>query len=102
MRLEGTADDLPAGIRLPGILRFLHGKRADYVEECSCIDGSLVSLTWFEGAINIKGHCDGDLYREFGTFAEDGGCRCRRVGVGRGRAGIIKPRPAASLTPGSR
>ncbi|MBG6070046.1 hypothetical protein [Micromonospora ureilytica] len=37
----------------------------------TCGDGSVVSLTWFEGAIEIKGHFDGDAYREFGGLAED-------------------------------
>ncbi|MFC0030298.1 hypothetical protein ACFFMM_12290 [Micromonospora chaiyaphumensis] len=41
------------------------------VYEHPCTDGSIVSLTWFEGAIEIKGHFDGDAYREFGAVAED-------------------------------
>ncbi|MEU9742624.1 hypothetical protein AB0E12_25915 [Micromonospora chersina] len=39
--------------------------------EYTCADGSLVSLTWFEGGINVKGHFDSDPYREFGALAED-------------------------------
>ncbi|MBY8873275.1 hypothetical protein K7640_15680 [Micromonospora sp. PLK6-60] len=41
------------------------------IYEYTCADGSVVSLTWFEGAIEIKGHFDGDAYREFGALAED-------------------------------
>ncbi|MEH0826080.1 MULTISPECIES: hypothetical protein [unclassified Micromonospora] len=37
----------------------------------TCTDGSVVSLAWFEGAIDIKGHFNGDAYQEFGTIAED-------------------------------
>ncbi|GGO08317.1 hypothetical protein [Micromonospora parathelypteridis] len=37
----------------------------------TCADGSVVSMTWFEGAIDVKGHFGGDAYREFGSFAED-------------------------------
>ncbi|KIR62761.1 hypothetical protein [Micromonospora haikouensis] len=40
------------------------------IYEHVCTDGSLVSLTWFEGAIEIKGNFDGDPYREFGSIAE--------------------------------
>ncbi|MEH1166050.1 hypothetical protein V6V47_11765 [Micromonospora sp. CPCC 205539] len=36
----------------------------------TCTDGSVVSLTWFEGAIEIKGHFDGDAYQEFGSIGE--------------------------------
>ena len=39
--------------------------------EHTCADGSVVSLTWFEGAIEIKGRFGGDAYREFGAIAED-------------------------------
>nr|WP_055505007.1 hypothetical protein [Nonomuraea pusilla] len=37
----------------------------------TCKDGSEVSLSWFEGAIRIKGYFAGDPYQEFGTFAID-------------------------------
>ncbi len=41
------------------------------IYEYTCTDGNLMSLTWFEGAIEIKGHFDGDPYQEFGSIAED-------------------------------
>ncbi|MFI6331355.1 hypothetical protein ACIBBG_24000 [Micromonospora chersina] len=41
------------------------------VYEHTCRDGTLVSLTWFEGAIEIKGQFGGDAYREFGSITED-------------------------------
>ncbi|MFI7426662.1 hypothetical protein ACIBPB_06715 [Micromonospora sp. NPDC049836] len=41
------------------------------IYEYACTDGSLVSLTWFEGAIEIKGHFEGEAYHEFGSIAED-------------------------------
>ncbi|MEV0351591.1 hypothetical protein AB0H88_37965 [Nonomuraea sp. NPDC050680] len=37
----------------------------------TCGDGSEVSLSWYEGAITIKGRFAGDPYREFGIFAVD-------------------------------
>ncbi|RZT80661.1 hypothetical protein EV382_3919 [Micromonospora violae] len=33
----------------------------------------MVSLTWFEGGIDIKGHFSSDPYREFGSLAENFG-----------------------------
>ncbi|WP_433318358.1 hypothetical protein ACQP0U_11955 [Micromonospora sp. CA-269861] len=65
---QSYADGNPA-LSVGGWLGWDEDRQPIY--EYTCADGSPVSLTWFEGAINIKGHFDGDPYREFGTFAED-------------------------------
>ncbi|WP_435207201.1 hypothetical protein [Micromonospora sp. bgisy143] len=47
------------------------GEERQSIFEYTCGDGSVVSLTWFEGGITIKGHFDSDPYREFGAIAGD-------------------------------
>ncbi|MEU5786135.1 hypothetical protein ABZ754_00210 [Micromonospora purpureochromogenes] len=56
-------------LRVGGWLGWDEGRQPIY--EYTCADGNVVSLTWFEGAIEIKGHFDGDAYREFGAVAEN-------------------------------
>ncbi|MFF5181445.1 hypothetical protein ACFY2Q_25735 [Micromonospora sp. NPDC000316] len=47
------------------------GEDRQPIFEYTCVDGSVVSLTWFEGGIDIKGHFDSDPYREFSALATD-------------------------------
>ncbi|MEU8164934.1 hypothetical protein AB0B97_00345 [Micromonospora sp. NPDC049004] len=41
------------------------------IYEFTCSNGDVVSMTWFEGAIEIKGHFEGIAFREFGDIVGD-------------------------------
>ncbi|MGC4868101.1 hypothetical protein ACLQ3B_22020 [Micromonospora sp. DT53] len=41
------------------------------IYQYTCTDGSVVVLTWSEGAIDIKGQFGGDAYQEFGRIGRD-------------------------------
>ncbi|MEH0929382.1 hypothetical protein [Micromonospora sp. CPCC 205558] len=58
----------------------------------TCADDSVVSLTWFEGGIDIKGYFSSDPYRKFGSLAENFGATIHGDDGGRYTAtGVLPP-----------